>query len=129
MQNSQALADSKLSAGVVSTLAKPLAPEDVCAGDYVTLLQVTYELPSYLWSAESFQLPHDQPVRIQLIPEESGAPLKVRSVCLRFAFVKDPAGKHQTLDLRKCRLARLNENYAKIAWKALKQSGPKSILG
>ena len=77
MQNSQALADSKLSAEVVSTLAKPLAPEDVRAGNFVTLLHVTYELPSYLWSAESFQLPHDQPVRIQLIPEESGAPLKV----------------------------------------------------
>ena len=50
-------------------MARPLAPEDVRKGDFVGVLHVTYELPSFLWCAESFQIQHDEPVRLQLTPE------------------------------------------------------------
>lgn len=110
-------------------VARVLAPEELCIGDFVAMLHVTYELPSFYWCADSFRIPHDEPVRIQLIPDGGGLPLKVRSICLPFVFVKDPDGKHHTLDVRKCRLARLHRDYAKIVWKAHKKCRPKSVLG
>ena len=127
MPKAKTLSESKHTARAQSTLAKPLAPEDVRKGDFVTLLHETCELPSFLWSADSFRLPCDQLVRIQLIPETSGIPLRVCSVCLPFLFVKEPSGKYQTLDLRKYRLARLHEDYGKTAWKALKTNRPISV--
>ena len=109
-------------------MAKPLAPEDVRVGDFVAVLHKTYELPSFLWNAESFRVPLDEPVRLRLIPDGGGEPLKVRAVCLPFVFVKDPGGSHRTLDLRIAHLARLHQDFAKIVWKAQKKSGPKSLL-
>jgi hypothetical protein len=109
------------SAGASSTLAKPLAPEEVHPGDFVTVLYITYELPSFLWCADSFRIPHDEPVRLQFLPEDGGAPLKVRAVCLPFVLVKTSANQHRTLDLRKCRIARLDPEFAKTAWKAGKK--------
>jgi hypothetical protein len=101
-----------------SALAKPLAPEDVRCGDFVAVLHVICEVPSYMWCDESFRLPHNELVRIQYIPEDSGQALKVKSVCLPFVSAKNSAGERKTLDLRKCRLARLDRRYAKTAWKA-----------
>jgi hypothetical protein len=113
------------SAGACSSQAQPLAPEEVRAGDFVTVLHVTYELPSFYWCAESFRIPHDQPVRLQLLADDAGSPLKVRSICLPFVLAKAVDGSHRTLDLRKHRLARLSRRFAKTAWKAAKKASPK----
>ena len=112
----------KRSANTDSALAKPLAPEDVRCGDFVAVLHVTCEVPTYFWSGESFRLPHDELVRIQHIPDDAGIPLKVKSVCLPFVFVTSSAGERKALDLRKCRLARLDRAYAKTAWKACRKA-------
>ena len=128
MRDSQLLAAAIRSAGAGATLAKPLAPEEVREGDFVAVLHEIYELPSYLWCAESFQMPLEQPVRIQLIPDDGGLPLKVQSICLPFVFVKDSAGEPRNLDVRKCRLARLDRAYAKTVWKARKKRRAKLIL-
>ena len=105
------------------TLAKALAPEDVRPGDFVALLHVIAELPSFLWCTETWALPVHEPVRIQFAPGGGGVPLKVKSVCLPFVLVKLPTGGRRTLDLRQCRLARLDISYAKLAWKARKKRG------
>ena len=107
----------------VCTLAKALAPEDVRPGDFVALLHVTAELPSFLWCTDAWSLPADEPMRIQFVPCGGGVPLKVQSVCLPFVLVKLPIGGRRTLDLRQCRLARLDRAYAKLAWKARKKRG------
>lgn len=112
----------KRSAYTNSALAKPLAPEDVRCGDFVAVLHVICEVPSYYWSAESFRLPHDELVRLQHIPDDAGVPLKVKSVCLPFVLAKSPAGERRTLDLRKCRLARVDRAFAKTAWKAYRKA-------
>lgn len=103
-----------------TTLAKALAPEDIHPGDYVGLLYVVYELPSFLWCTDATISPREELVRIQFVPEHGGVPLKVISVCLPYVLVKRPRGQQQTLDVRRSKLARLDANFAKIAWKALR---------
>ena len=103
-----------------STLARVLAPEDVRPGDYVALLEEIYELPSYWWRTDSVLESRDELVRIRMIPTQENLPLKVKSVCLPFVLAKKPTGERQTLDLRRCRLARLDDRYAASAWKAYK---------
>lgn len=109
-----------------STLAKALAPEEIQRGDFVTLLSVTYEVPSYFWDADASTLPRDEPVRIRFVPECGGVPLKVQSVCLPFVLVKVPAGDRSTIDVRRCRLARLDRTYASRSWKAYKKAQSKN---
>jgi hypothetical protein len=62
-----------------------------------------------------------------MIPETSGQPLKVLSVCLPFVCVKDALGETRTLDLRKHRLARLDSRFARTVWKGQKKSRPKLL--
>jgi hypothetical protein len=105
-----------------ATLAKALAPEEIRPGEFVTPLHVIAELPSFFWCGDGWTLPHDEPVRIRFTPTSDGLPLKVKSVCLPFVLVKQASGGRQTLDLRKCQLARLDRRYAKRAWKAYKKA-------
>ena len=106
-----------------STTAKVLAPEDVCAGDYVALLQVVHEIPSFLWCGEIGMMRPEEPVRVPIIPNNGGVPLRVRSVCLPFILVKGPSGALRNLDVRRHRLARLDRTHARAAWKACKKRG------
>lgn len=107
-----------------ATLAKPLAPEELRVGDFVTPLHMVAEVPSFYWLSECWNLPADQPVRIRFTCGSDGAPLKVKSICLPFVLAKQAAGAEITLDLRKCQLARLDRRHAKRAWKAFKKSRP-----
>jgi hypothetical protein len=108
-----------------STLAKALAPEEIRQGDFVTMLHVVAELPSFLWCADASTLPQHELIRLQFVPAGGGIPLKVKSVCLPFVLVKLPWGRRRTLDLRTFRLARLDRQYASVTWKAYKKRPPK----
>lgn len=105
-----------------TTLAKPLAPEDVLRGDYVTPLHTLCEVPSFYWCDGEWQRPREEPVRMQFMASEAGVPLKVKRVCLPFVVVEHPLYGGQTIDLRRSRVARLDAKYAKAAWKALKKA-------
>ncbi len=105
-----------------STVAKALAPEDIQLGDFVTKLYVTTELPSFLWCADAAIISLHEPIRYQFIPAKAGIPLKVRSICLPFVLVKRPFGDRRTLDVRLCRLARLDKEYASVTWKAYRKA-------
>ncbi|WP_254508107.1 hypothetical protein [Anatilimnocola floriformis] len=109
-----------------TSVAATLAPEDVACGDYVALLKVTYELPTYLWDAAQALMPADELVRLALIPPDSGVPLKVFAVCLPFVYVKSYAGEIKTLDLRREQIVRLHHESAKAVWKELKPDKTKS---
>jgi hypothetical protein len=98
-----------------------LAPEDVRAGDFVALLHVVHEIPSFWWCGISTIRP-DEPVRIPFVPKNGGVPFRVRSVCLPFILVKAPTGRLRSLDVRRYRLARLDPTHALVAWKACKRS-------
>ncbi|TWU29279.1 hypothetical protein [Bythopirellula polymerisocia] len=107
--------------GSALSLAKPLAPEEIRAGDYVSLLHVFYDVPSFFWCSDAVTQRREELVRLCYIPESGGVPLKVKAVCLPFVLVKHPMGGKRTLDVRKVRLARLDREYAAAAWKMRKQ--------
>lgn len=113
----------KRTRGAPATLAKALAPEDVRPGDYVTPLDEVAEVPSFYWDCDEAMLPRAELVRIRFLPAGGGVPLKVKGVCLPFVLVKHACGQRETLDVRRCRLARLNRTYAAAAWKAYKKKG------
>lgn len=102
------------------TLARTAAGEDLRVGDFVALLNVVYEYPSWLWMSDAAVLPPDQPVRIRLREDSAGEPLRVLDICLPFVFVDTPSGSKRTLDLRGCQLARLDAGFAKRTRKALR---------
>lgn len=107
-----------------STLAQPLAPEDIRSGDFVTLLHEIREVPSFWWPADGCLRPPHEPIRMRLTPTSEPFPMKVKSVCLPFVLVKLPHGNRHTLDVRACRLARLNKKFAAASWKAYRSSKP-----
>jgi hypothetical protein len=111
----------------VDRSARTLAPDDLRAGDFVSILEETIEYPSFWWSCDPQLWPPSQPVRMSCRTDDCGVPLKVKAVCLPFVFVKKPCGKHRTLDIRQQRLVRLSAKYAGAVWKILsKESRPTS---
>jgi len=98
-----------------------VAPEDLQCGQYVAVLNEVCEYPSFLWF-DAGPDERDGMVRVRCIPAGSGTPLKVKAVCLPFVFVKTPAGQHETIDVRRVQLARLNRRYAKRVWKRIRKA-------
>jgi hypothetical protein len=118
------IADTKEPDTDCPTLARVLAPEDVRPGDFVAVLDELYEIPSYLWREDAALHPRDELVRIRVMPTQDNPPHKVKSVCLPFVLTKNPAGERRTLDLRRARLARLDRDFGRAAWKAYKKAKP-----
>jgi hypothetical protein len=105
-----------------SYVARPLAAEDLRCGDFVSVLHEIVEWPSFYWPCEAQLLPPGELVRIQTRPDCSGQPLKVKSLCLPFVFVKTPPGPHRILDIRHHTLVRLTPHYARLVWKSLREA-------
>jgi hypothetical protein len=100
-------------------LAASVAPEDLRCGDFVAVLTVIQEWPSFFWCLDSELSAREEPVRVVRTGTDDCAPLKIKAICLPFVFVKDVSGKYRTLDVRLCRLARLSPDYAQKVWKTL----------
>jgi hypothetical protein len=110
-----------------SYVSRSLAPEDLRCGDFVAILQEIDEWPSFFWHCDAQLLPPNEPVRLARRGSDGGTPLKVKAICLPFVFVKNPCGQHCVLDVRQHRLARLNEEYARTVWKAMRKPGSGSV--
>jgi hypothetical protein len=111
-----------------TTAAATVAGEDLVRGDYVALLNQTVEFPSFLWDAWGASLSPHEWVRLKMIPDTAGLPLKVIAVCLPFVYAKIPTGDIATIDTRRMQLVRLNRKCAKVLWRKLesraKQQSP-----
>ncbi len=104
-----------------SQIARSIAAEDLNCGDFVAVLTEVTEFPSFLWQDDlNTHSPHE-PVRIQWQGRCNDVPLRVKELCLPYVFVKSAVGRYETLDVRRCQLARLNPRYAKRVWKLLKK--------
>jgi hypothetical protein len=100
-------------------ISKPVAPEDLQPEMYVAALTMMIELLPRGCDEPEWKKP--EVVRTVWLPvEDVGVPLRVVEVCLPFVLVEQPSGKHQTLDTRRYRLARLSDQYAKKACKKLR---------
>ena len=106
-----------------TTVAATVAGEDIHCGDFVTLHSATFEVPSYLW--DHSLLPPSELVRLKMIPDGAGTPLKVFAICLPFVYAKDTSGAIKTLDLRREQVVRLQEGCAQQVWDELKSARKK----
>jgi hypothetical protein len=102
-------------------LAKCLAAEDLRCGDMVAVLDISYEYPSFLWDVDSHVLSPDELVHIRWRNPEVGRPLKVKAICLPYVLVKSPSRRYSSLDVRQCRIVRLSDTYARLAWKKFRK--------
>jgi len=109
-------------------LAKILGAEDIQRGDMVAILDVMHEYPSFLWNDDPHVLPPQEPICVRWRTQHTRVPLKVKAVCLPYVLVKTPKGRHKTLDVRQCRLVRLNRFYAKKAWKQFRKARKKGSV-
>jgi hypothetical protein len=108
-------------AAASATLARALAPEEIRPGDHVAVLYEIVEIPSWYWCDDAALGDREELVRIRYTPREDAVPLKVRAVCLPFVLAKHPRDGERTLDVRRCRVARLDRAYAKAARKAYRK--------
>jgi hypothetical protein len=57
-----------------------------------------------------------EPIRVTLMPGQA-QPMKVVEVCLPFVLVRKASGKHETLDVRRYRFARVSKEFGRKAFK------------
>ena len=104
------------------TVAARVAGDDIKRGDFVTVLNEMYELPSFLWSCSGGALPADEPVQVRFMPRDPGRPFKVVAVCLPFVYTKRSDGSARTFDTRQHQLVRLDPETARRVWKRLRKT-------
>jgi hypothetical protein len=112
---------TKSRASSCTTVAARIAGEDSQRGDYITVLNETFEIPSFLWYCTSSTLPPDEPERSRYMSREAGQPLKVIAVCLPFVYAKRPTGNLYTFDTRRHQLVRLAPECGRSVWKAMRK--------
>ena len=91
-----------------TSLASPLAPEDIRRGHYVAVLN---EIEQWFPSCCSSGKP--EPYSVRTIPTDETVPLLVFEICLPFVTVRKADGSLVTLDVRRHELARLDDGYAR----------------
>lgn len=95
---------------------RPVAPEDIHAGDYLTITHRSYQLlPDCLenWGGSDTV----KMLRVDVIPCDSGEPMRALAVCLPFITAVSPDGLASTIDLRRERVSRLAKAYGRHAFK------------
>lgn len=104
-----------------TTVAARIAGEDLQCGDFVTVLNETVELPSFLWNCSEIALPADEPVSIRFKSHDAGQPYKVIDVCLPFVYVKRVRGGVEVIDTRRQQLVRLDPERGENVWKEIRK--------
>ena len=103
------------------TAARKLHPEDISVGDAVTVGQVSYQFPSFVWcGVDQSILPADRIVRLVFLPTEFEL-LTVKSICVPFVFCKTLEGKHAVYDVRQVELMKLDQGFAATVREGRKQ--------
>lgn len=108
-----------------TSVAATVAPEDLHCGDYVAVLNETFEWPSFLCGDASL-VTTDETGCVRCQFKGDGRPLKVKAICLPFVFVKPPHGASFTLDVRSTQFVRLQVEYAKTVRKQLRKDAKQS---
>ena len=102
------------------SLAQCVAGEDLQIGDYIAVLNSTFQLISSQW--DRCDRSPEEIIRVKFIPADAGQPRKVVGVCLPFVYVKCANDTSEIIDLRLTQLARLDRQCAKEIWR---QTGSK----
>lgn len=107
--------------------SKPVAPEDIRPGDFLSVLYVVLELLSCSpfegvspWEELSVR-------RVRFTPWQTDGPLKVVEVCLPYVLAQQRDGSHRTIDVRRYCLARVSKRFGQRVFKKFKGSATSCI--
>ena len=89
-----------------SSASRFVSGEDLTVGTYITVSRAVIELPRFLFGCD-FQRAPEVPLRWQHMPQDSGAPMKIKAVSLPYVDVEDVSESTRVLDLRHCEVAAL----------------------
>lgn len=97
---------------VNTTACQNVHPEDLRVGEFVVVLQQSYQLGTYNWCGlDAHQFPPDRPIELTLRGVFDGL-LEVQEVCFPFVLCRDYHGNAVVLDARSTELGRLSESFA-----------------
>jgi len=99
------------------TLARSVAGEDLQIGEFISVLSVISEMPSFMWDSCDLSLRPEELIRLKYIPERAGHPLKIIGICLPFVYVRSSNKAVEILDLRLTQVVRLDRHCAKEIWR------------
>ncbi len=104
-----------------SIVARSLAPEDIHSEMYIAVTHVIGQhMP--LFCAEQSDLERGEPYRVVWLPRpEHRQPRRVLDVCLPFVLVESARRRTHTLDVRTCRLARLEDRFGRMYFKRIRR--------
>lgn len=107
------------------SLARSVAPEDLARDDFVCVLFEVSEFVSLaVILADTWQDP--KPIRVAHYPCETGTPRRVIEICLPFVLLRDWQGKHELVDVRQVKLARVPQRFGRSVVKRLKREAEKA---
>lgn len=103
-----------------TAIAHAIAPEDIQPDDYLFVLSQLWEVfpIGALFEANWRDI---ELIRVHCLPEADRAPVRVLEICLPAILVRDKDGKHNVLDVRRFRFARLTQRFGRKAFKRLRQ--------
>lgn len=100
-------------------VTRPLAPEDLEAGQFVAVLQ---RFKEFIWPCAAFDVSGAvRTIRYRELPEETDTPLKIVEVCLPFVLVRKPDGSHLSIDTRQVQLTRVSDRFGRKCFKRLRR--------
>jgi hypothetical protein len=103
---------------VVERTIRTLAPEDIRRGQYVSILHVVVQVLPTL-CAEDVRWGKVELLNIECLPQKV-EPMKVIEVCLPFVLVRRVSGRHRMIDVRRYRLAEVDERFGRKVFKRLR---------
>ena len=104
------------------TVAKVLAHEDIRVGDFVSVIGIAHQIPSFYWcGVDSTGLRPEQLVKLEFWVSDS-IPVRVKSICLPQVFVMDMEREFALIDVRRSRLVKVNDDFAKTVWHSLRRA-------
>ncbi len=104
------------------SIISTLAPEDIQPGMFIAVHKIMEEHLPFWYCDDSALSDHNQPLRMTLLPDNSGVPYKVKSVCIPYVYATNAIGKPRIFDLRRHRLVRLDPEFGRMVWQGLKKA-------
>jgi hypothetical protein len=104
------------------TVAKVLPHEDIRVGDFVSVIGIAHQIPSFFWcGVDSTVLRPDQLVKLEFWVSDV-VPVRVKSICLPQVFVMDLDREFALIDVRRSRLVKVDDDFAKTVWRSLRRA-------
>ena len=104
------------------SIISTLAPEDIQPGMFIAVHKITEEHLPYSCFEDRSLSDHEKPLRMTWLPDNSGVPYKVKSVCIPYVYATTAIGKPRIFDLRRHRLVRLDPDFGRMVWQGLKKA-------